>query len=236
MMPGLFKDLRGLKDVVFHNGADAQVLTKFETEKGLIFPPEHKELLRLSNGVETYAGYVRLFGVHTTEEIDSVRWNDHGFWKFAWEDRCSAYWCFGETAWGDQYAYSLESLQAGGDAAVVFMDALSMTPEVVAPSFVEFLLDEFVRSATDPYDAMIKLAREKFGTLEATDHLVYVPSVLLGGTEDIANVQKMNARSAMICNGDIAMQLDAAPAGGTIKAVQPYEDEMHRTRLRVVWE
>jgi hypothetical protein len=235
MIAGLVQELRGLKDVVFHHGANAPLLTEFETESRLILPPEHKELLRWSNGVEAYAGYVRLFGLHTTESIDSVRWNQHDFWKFAWGDRCSEYWCFGETAWGDQYAYRVESLQAGGDAPVFFMDALSMTPEVVASSFAEFLQKEFVRSARDPYDAMIKLARQKFGPLEVSNHLVYVPSVLLGGNEEIGNVQKMNARSAMICNGDIAVQLDAGPADGTIKAVQPYEDEMHRMRLRLVW-
>lgn len=224
-----------MKDVAFHHGADAPLLARFETEKGFALPPEHKELLRSSNGIEAYAGHVRLFGLYTTEGIDSVLWNQPAYWKFAWRNRCSAYWCFGETAWGDQYAYAVESLKAGTDAKVYFMDALSMTPEVVAASFAEFLQKEFVRSAKEPYDAMIKQARQKLGPLEATSHLVYVPSVLLGGTEDIANVQKMNARSAMICNGDIAVQLDEGPPTGTVKAVQTYEDGMQRMRLRLVW-
>ncbi len=211
------------------------LLTRFERENGLVLPPQHKELLRSSNGVDGYAGYVRLFGLYTMDGIDSVLWNQHDCWKFAWGNRCSAYWCFGETAWGDQYAYAVETLKAGGDAQIYFIDALSMTAEVVAASFAEFLQNEFVRSAKEPYDTMIKQARQKLGPLELTSHLVYVPSVLLGGTEDIANVQKTNARSAMICNGDIAVQLDEGPATGTIKAVQPYEDEMQRMRLRLVW-
>lgn len=235
MISELVQHLRGVKDVVFHHGTDAPLLCRFGTQSGLVLPPEHKELLQLSNGVEAYSGYVRLFGLYTTESIDSVLWNQHDFWKFAWGNRCSAFWCFGETAWGDQYAYAVESLKAGRDAKVYFMDALSMTPEVVAASFAEFLQNEFVRSAKEPYDAMIKQARQKLGPLEVPCHLVYVPSVLLGGTEEIANVQKMNARSAMICNGDIAVQLDEGPPTGTIKAVQPYEDEMQRMRLRLVW-
>jgi hypothetical protein len=57
----------------------------------------------------------------------------------------------------------------------------------------------------------------------------------LGGAEDIDNVQKMNARAAMICNGDIATQLDAGPPEGAIKALEPYEDEFQRPRIRLFW-
>ena len=39
----------------------------------------------------------------------------------------------------------------------------------------------------------------------------------------------------MICNGDIATQLDAGPADKNVKDVQQYEDESHRLRLRLVW-
>jgi hypothetical protein len=118
---------------------------------------------------------------------------------------------------------------------VYFMDALSMTPQEVASSFLEFLEKEFLRSARDPYDTMMKQARQKLGPLEPASHVVYVPSLLLGGAEDINRVQKMDARSAMICNGDIAVQIDAGPHGRAVKAVEPYDDELRRTRLRVVW-
>ena len=93
----------------------------------------------------------------------------------------------------------------------------------------------FLRSAKQPYDEITKLAAQKFGSLQSEYHVVYNPSPLLGGTEGIGNVQKMLARPAMICNGDIAVQLDAGPTNGTVKAVQPYEDAKHRMRLRLVW-
>jgi hypothetical protein len=235
MISGLVRELRAVKDVVFHSGVETPLLTRFEAESGLVLPLEHKELLLSSNGAEAYAGYIRLFGLYNRESTDLVCWNQHDFWKFAWGDRCSEYWCFGETAWGDQYAYQVDSLKAGADGPVFFMDALSMTAEVIAPTFAEFLLAEFVPSATGPYDEMIKQARTKFGPLEVSNHLVYVPSILLGGVEEIGNVRKMNARSAMIGNGDIATQLDIGPAHGTVEAVKPYEDERHRMRLRLVW-
>ena len=110
-----------------------------------------------------------------------------------------------------------------------------MKPDVIACSFAEFLHQELAQSSAEPYEDMIKQARQKLGPLEPTSHVVYVPSVLLGGTEDIGNVQKMNARATMICNGDIAVQLDEGPPGGSIKGIQLYEDEMHRMRLRLVW-
>jgi hypothetical protein len=46
----------------------------------------------------------------------------------------------------------------------------------------------------------------------------------------------MNARAAMICNGDIAEQLDAGPLDRTIKALLPYVDNKQRQRIRLVWE
>ncbi len=110
-----------------------------------------------------------------------------------------------------------------------------MTPQIVASSFVAFLRDELLPSARDPYDDLLKQARQRFGSLDVTSHLMYVPSVLLGGAEDINNVQIMNARSAMICNGDVAIQLDAAPPHMAVKGVQSYDDESHRTRLKLLW-
>jgi len=235
MSSRLLDGLRQLKDASFHPGIDASLFTKFEGDQGIVFPKEHRTALQESNGLEVYAGYVRLFGLHTTESIDAAIWNQPDCWKFAWERKCSEYWSFGETAWGDQYAYALESLRGGMAYQVYLLDALSMTPQVVASSFAEFLEKELARSAEDPFDAMMKQARQKLGPLEVSSHLVYVPSVLLGGPEDINHVQKMNARSAMICNGDIATQLDAGPTDKAVKGVQTYEDEFHRMRLRLAW-
>lgn len=231
----LIEELRHLRDVGLHSGVDASLVAGLERDYGIVLPSEHRAVLQESNGVEVYGGYIRLFGVGTIESVDSSVWNQSDYWKFAWGDRCSGYWCFGETAWGDQYAYALDSLRGGGVAKVYFLSAFSMTPHIVASSFSEFLEKEFIRSANEPYDAMIKQARQKLGLLEMTSHLVYVPSILLGGTEDINHVGKMSARLAMICNGDIATQLDAGPPDRVVKSMQTYEDESHRMRLRLVW-
>lgn len=234
MSSQVLHELRQLKDVRFHAGINAKLLIEFDNGRRIALPSDHIAVLTHSNGIEAYAGYIRLFGLQTTESIDAEVWNHQDYWKFAWGDRVVPYWCFGETAWGDQYAYSVESL-GNGETTVYFLDALSMTPQVVAASFTEFLEKEFLRTAKDPYDEMIQQARQKLGPLDATSHVVLAPSVLIGGPEDINNAQMMNARSAMICNGDIATQLDLGPSGKAVKGVQPYEDALQRLRLRLLW-
>jgi hypothetical protein len=235
-MATLLAVVQNLEGVSFHEGADALALDQFLAEQRLYLPSQHKEILTWSNGLEVYGGYFRLLGINSITELDSALWNQDNYWKFAWGDRCSAYWCFGETAWGDQYAYSTDSLRGTGECAVYLLDAMSMTPQKISSSFADFFEREFVRSAHTPYDEMISLARDKFGPLDIGLHLAYVPSLLLGGTEIIENVTTMNARSAMISNGDIATQLDAGPDEGQVKMLQPYQDTQGRTRLRLVWK
>ena len=235
MTPRMIEAFRELDNVQVHAGLAPLSLEQFVALHGFVLPPEHGDILRWSNGLETYAGYFRLFGLGPCVGVDSQLWNQPEYWKFAWRDRCSAYWCFGETAWGDQYAYSIESLQEGRVGEVYFLDALSMTPEVISASFAEFLETEILRSAREPYDQMIRLARQKFGPLGIDSHLIYMPSLLLGGTEAIENVQTMNGRAAMICNGDLAVQLDEIPPNGTVKNIQPYQDAHGRMRLGVIW-
>jgi hypothetical protein len=147
----------------------------------------------------------------------------------------SNYWCFGETAWGDQYAYRLDSLRAGNDSAVYFLDAMSMSCEQIATSLETFLEKEFLRVATLPYDPMMIAARKKFGFLEPATHLVYMPPLPLGGTEDIDHLEIIPACAAMILNGDIARQLEEADSEQVLKGLEPFEDEQGRPRVRLVW-
>jgi hypothetical protein len=236
MSRDLFAELLKLKDTRLHEGLDASVIADLARDRGITLAADHIAVLQQSNGIEAYSGYIRFFGLQSAGGIDALAWNEPDCWKFAWGGRCDEFWSFGETAWGDQYAYSFNQLRSGAaEANVYFLDALSMTPQIVASSFTQFMKKEFLRSAREPYDEMLIQARRKLGPLESGSHLVYVPSVLLGGAEEIGHVQKMNARAAMICNGDIATQLDAGPAEAAVKGVESYEDELRRMRLRLVW-
>jgi hypothetical protein len=234
-MTAMISAIRELEGVASHAGAEDRALHQFAASHGLSLPSHHKEILTWSNGIEAYAGYFRLFGVNSKESVDSVLRNQYDNWKFAWQDRCAAYWCFGETAWGDQYAYSNDSLHEQGESPVYFLDAMSMTPQVICASFSEFFERDFIRAARDPYDEMIRLAKRKFGPLDVAQHLIYMPSLLLGGKELIDNVQTMNARTAMICSGDLAIQLDDGPSDGSVKSVNTYQDAQGRMRLQLEW-
>jgi len=236
MISDLFSQLLELEDVVVHPGADAQTVWRCEQEHRWFFPAAYRELLQLTNGIEAYAGHYRLFGLSSGEAIDAIAWNNEQCWKFAWGGRCAGFWCFAETAWGDQYAFRIESLRAGEDDEVFFLDSMSMTPEVVASSFCEFFEKEFLRSAKAPYDAMMTLARCRFGPIDRETHLVSMPSPLLGVAEDLRNVHRMNARAAMICNGDLAVQVDNGPPEGVIQSLCHFLDERQRQRIRVVWK
>lgn len=205
----------------------------FEGRSGIRLPNDHLEALGDSNGATVYGGYARMFGINVPDFIDAERWNRFEYWKFAWEYRCQDYFCFAETVWGDQYAYHTERLQQG-DARVYLLDRLSMTPEIVASSFSDFLESELIRIARVPYDVMMVQVRQEIGDIEPDIHLTYSPSLLIGGSEDISNIIALPSRISMIFNGDIASQIDAAPESSVIKAVVPYDDDAQRPRLRLV--
>src|SRR5262245_34396565 len=112
----------------------ADSLAQCESPLGFHLPSAHADFLRRSNGVVAYYGFFRLFGIQTATSVDALAWNDPVSWKFAWGDRCLPFWCFGETAWGDQYAYAISSLRQGKSAEVYFIEGLAMTPEIIAPS------------------------------------------------------------------------------------------------------
>lgn len=122
MISRVFDELRTLEGVRFHRRADASLVAQFESDLTIALPRDHKDALMLSNGMEAYGGYSRLFGIYTSETIDSVAWNKAETWKFAWGNRCSDFWCFGGTAWGDQYAYAIESIP-GRDPSVYLLEA-----------------------------------------------------------------------------------------------------------------
>jgi len=162
--------LHDLDGVTLHPGGSSSIFKNLDNQYGIVLPQAHQMLLRESNGIEVYWGYFRLFGLETSEGVDVTKWNRHDCWKFAWKDRYTGHWCFGETAWGDQYAYALESLHGKQSPEVYVLSAFSMTPHLAAPSFTEFLEDEFIRCARTPYDATIERARRNLGPLEADNH------------------------------------------------------------------
>ncbi len=229
------ENLLRLEGVHVFPGASDLALERLQQTFELTIPEDHRSLLKETDGCETYCGYARLFGAESGSRMNLVEWNSKEYWKFAWKGRAAEYLCFAETAWGDQYAYKYADLRTERED-IYFLECLSMTATPLASSFADFFENEFIPAAVAPYDKLTVAARERFGALVENEHLVHVPSILISGEENIASVQKLNSRWAMIINGDIALQLDEAPEGKTLKAVVPYEDTGARMRVRLEWE
>jgi hypothetical protein len=171
-------------------------------EAGAVLPLDHARLLSLTNGLDAYGGYLRLFGVGPWSVRDMRRWNAAQGWRSAWDGHADGWWFIGETAWGDQYAYALGDDPLVLDTTVYRLDACRLDPEPVASGFAEFLRDDFTRNAAAPRDDTTVAARERFGDLDPGFQLTYLPSLLLGGDEDLANVVTLGAREAMTLAGE----------------------------------
>lgn len=227
--------LKETSSTALHQPADAGQLSALRGRHGVHLPRSHDEVLLQSNGIEVYGGYYRLFGVGCTDSIDMVEWNNPATWKFAWEERLRDYWCFAESAWGDQYAYRLDELDLDREPRVYQLEGVTMKAEPLSPDFERFLSDEFMRCATEPYDEMVRAVRVRLGDLAVTEHIAYVPSLLLAGEERLENVVRMDAVASMVANGDLATQLAHEREDRAVRALETYEDTQGRARLRVVW-
>ncbi|MFJ4789290.1 T6SS immunity protein Tdi1 domain-containing protein [Streptomyces sp. NPDC088794] len=198
------------------------------------FPAAHRELLLRLNGFTVHHGAFRLLGIGREEPaLDLAVWNAPETWRFAWDDRLDPFVIFGETAFGDSYAY--RRLPGGGLAPEVhFLEGVLLRPEIIAPSFEAFLADELLRNAKEPYDDLVVEAVDHLGPIAPGSHWVYVPSVALGGEEDVENISVLPATVAMTFAGDIATAMESGERAAT--GVEPYTDEQGRPRLRVRFE
>jgi hypothetical protein len=158
----------------------------------VVLPAEHVHLLGRSNGVEGYGGYFRLFSLGGDAAIELRRWNDPGLWRHAWAGAVEGFLCFGETGWGDQYAYREEEPHG----PVYRLEAFSMEAERVAPGFGDFMRSVFLPNAERPRDELTILARERVGRLPLADHVTFMRGIP-AGEPDIADVIRMPAVAAM---------------------------------------
>jgi hypothetical protein len=155
-------------------------------------PLEHMRLLARSNGVEAYSGYFRVFGIGTRAGIDLQAWNDPGLWKQAWKGRADGWLCFGETGWGDQYAYRGDA----GGGTVFRLDAFSMEPEPIASGFSEWMRRVLLPNAQRPRDELTVSARERLGRLPVAEHVTFLRPPA-GCEVDPATVARVPAVAAM---------------------------------------
>jgi hypothetical protein len=194
-------------------------------------PEAHAGLLAQLNGFTVFHGAFRMLGLRAEPFLDLRSWNDPETWRFAWGPAAEGFVVFGETGWGDQYAYRT-SPQGLLDPTVYFLEATTLAAEPIAASFVAFVHDELLRNAEQPYDELTVAAVERFGDLPAGEHWALSPPLVLGGPESVDNVVRMPAVTAMTVAGDLATAVRSAP-GRPVTAVSPWRDDRGRARLRV---
>jgi hypothetical protein len=228
-----FRRLKAAEGVRKASGADDDVIRDLTAHIKL--PAAHLDLLKLANGIAVFGGYFRLFGYCSATTIDVLQWNASQVWKFAWDKPLDEFWFFGETAWGDQYAYRRDELNQSSTPNVWFLEGITMNEEVIARDFDSFLENEFLRNAIQPYDENIVVARRRLGDLQPVEHIAYVPSPLITGEENVDSVSKLDAVASMIIAGDLCNQLGQETQDRTIKELQPYKDSNGRMRMRVLW-
>lgn len=203
---------------------------------GISLPAGHIEFLELSDGLMVYGGYFRLFGVDDLKSINLISWNDPETWKFAWEKKADRFLCFGQNAWGDQYAYRLGDLTGQvEEPPILSIDASELEMILEWSCFTEFFDEEIVRNSVATYDSLITAARPIHGDLAMNESLIFSPSLMIGGPADPENAMKMPSATAMIANGDIWRQTANLQSPRTVVGVVPSPDDKGRMRMRVVF-
>jgi hypothetical protein len=196
-----------------------------------VLPDDHIAFLEQINGATAYHGAFRLFG-YREDSLGLERWNATSTWRFAWGERADNYLFFGETAFGDQYAYRIDPAGYVSDSTIYFLQSALLTPVVIADSFETFLEEEFLRNARAPYDGHVLQVIHRSGGVGPDSNWVYSPSVVLGGPDDPANVVQLPSDVAMTYQGDIVTAIYARP-DETLNRVTPWTDELGRPRLRL---
>ncbi|HEX7491660.1 MAG TPA: SMI1/KNR4 family protein [Candidatus Limnocylindrales bacterium] len=232
--PTLVEAICELPGVTLAAPAPLREVERVEAYAGARLPSAHRALLLSSNGAISNWGYERLFGVGDGAE-DIGPWNAYETWKFAWPRQLEDFLAFGQTGWGDQYAYRLSELQRGVET-VHRLDHFMMeaADEPVATGFGEFLLG-FASSAGKP-DGRVQEARRQIGDLDPGQLAVYAPSPLLVGLERATHLTKMYSRAVMVTNGDMLAQLgDQTHETRRVERLDTFLDDLGRHRVKVRW-
>lgn len=195
---------------------------------------QHGDLLRELNGCTFHHGTVRILGCRDDlPSLDLETWNDPSTWTFAWpaSSRPDGYAIFGETAWGDQYAYRGTWAEPEG---VYILESTYLEPLRLADTLEQFLDEELLRVAQAPYDRYTVEALAEHGPVDARDHWAFVPSLVIGGEPDVHRVTTMGAVDAMVVNGDVLAQYEAAEDGSVVVGLEDWTDDRGRRRARLV--
>lgn len=207
---------------------------QLEKTKLLNLPYEHLELLMLSNGLEFFGGYYRLFGADEKKHINLFSWNSTHLWKITWGKHVESYYFFGMSAIGDLFAYGLDSDRKILKNKVYYLDGTTMDIIDIYGSFYEFFENEFINRYKGVMEEILVLARNKFGNLDTNISLIHTPTLFFADTPSVDNLMKIPTIDMMTINGDLCNQL--IDTEEQVKYLEHYIDENGRARVKVIWK
>lgn len=202
--------------------------------EALGLPASHRAVLARWGGLVTNDGLARLRGSERVHGMDSIEeWNLEPTWKFAWpRERCLAeYLCFGETAFGDQYAYRVDEMTRE-HAPVYMLGAETMESRQIADDFDDFVEGYLLIDHEDPGE-WVTAAMNKFGTVDPSMQVALIPPPIVQDTENPEYVL-MPARTHLIALGDLYTQIVFRnKANRSVSGLEQYTDAAGRPRIRV---
>lgn len=199
-----------------------------------LIPKQHRAFLAATNGLEAFGGHYRIFGVGSGSARDISTWNHRASWKFAWPTPLEDFLCFGESSFGDQYAYrTTELTELSTEPRVYCLDGLEAQMQTIFTDFNDFLDREVETWISGPRDDLVMLAREKLGDVQPGDQLNFIPPLWLAPAAS-ERLVRLDARVNMILNGDLCSQL-ATAGDRQVASLQPWTDKEGRPRMKVLF-
>lgn len=223
-------ELQAAGEVRIHGPAEPDEVLAFEQAVGAALPEAHRRLLALTDGLEAFQGYLRLFGVGRGAAIDMRAWNAAETWKFAYRGEADPYLCFGELGSGHQFAYRIDELGAADPPAYNLL-VNDMSVVFRYDDFSAFLDAPFLHGALHR-DADFANWVGRLGELGPGEHVAHRSFGVLDD-ERGEFYEKMDAVEAMVCYGDA--WASAHPGDAVADDLEFFTDEAGRRRLRIVW-
>lgn len=152
-------------------------------------------------------------------------WNELDRWRFAWGELAQAWRFVGGTAFGDQYA------SRPGSDEVFVLDAFTFAVTRSWPNLAELVASEpalFLDESAEIIEDVVQL----LGAPPAEQHVVFAPPPRISGEMHASGAMSLPAETAMILNGDIALQALEA-LGKVVEGVETVVDDAGRPRIRL---
>lgn len=246
----LFNELKGLPGIELPPAADVHDVVGAGEGMGIKIPPTFGLLALLSDGITIEYGQEQYLSFNHDDPLNFVRFNDPTAWQWAYGDihpqvTDFVYFAIGadESLHGWRRSDLLEKHDGPVETYVVVPSVPRWTGEAVFYSGPSCLAGLRNRTATVRRTGRWQLPREeqaildRFGPIPRGKRIMTSARELVTGEGDLPGAVLMDATAELIARGELVTEhwrlIDAA--GGQdvdLQGVEPWEDELGRTRLR----